>query len=166
MKLDGAVRQGNTLIFETKDPDAWRFLIGFKPGDYEIKRKGKKRSLDANAYAWVLIDKIAYVLHLDKKEVYRNELREIGGASEVVCVQDTAVQRMVEIWESQGLGWQVEKFPVKTKGCTGLRLHYGSSVFDTRQMSVFIDHLVQEAKALDIETLSDRELSLLKEGWG
>jgi len=165
MKIESAWREGNTLVLSTKDPLAWRFLMGFKAGEYEIKKKAPKRSLDANAYAWVLIDKIAFALHLDKTDVYRNELREIGGASEIVCVQNEAVPKLVEIWESRGLGWQAEQFPVKTKGCTGLRLHYGSSSFDTHQMSVFIDQLVQDAKALDIETMTDRELALLKEGW-
>jgi hypothetical protein len=32
-------------------------------------------------------------------------------------------------------------------------------------MSALIDYLVDDAKTLGIETLSDRELSLLKEGW-
>ena len=35
-----------------------------EPGEYEIVKAKKKRSLDANAYAWVLIDKIAAVLRM------------------------------------------------------------------------------------------------------
>ena len=165
MKLDGARREGNTLVLQTSDTAAWRFLIGFKPGEYEITRKRQKRSLDANSYAWVLIDKIAEALHLDKTEIYRREIREIGGTSEIVCVKNEAVERTAEIWERNGLGWQAEPFPSKIPGCTNLRLHYGSSVYDTKQMSALIDQLVQDAKALDIETLSDREISLLKDGW-
>ena len=165
MRLDGARREGNALVLETTDSSAWRFLMDFKAGEYEITKKRQKRSLDANAYAWVLIDKIAEVMHLDKTTVYRREIREIGGASEIVCVRNDAVNGMTRIWEKNGLGWQVEQLPSKIKGCTNLILHYGSSVFDSKQMSVFIDQIIQDATALDIETLSDKELSLLKEGW-
>ena len=165
MRLDGARREGNALVLETTDSSAWRFLMDFKAGDYEITKKRQKRSLDANAYAWVLIDKIAEVMHLDKTTVYRREIREIGGASEIVCVRNDAVNGMTRLWEKNGLGWQVEQLPSKIKGCTNLILHYGSSVFDSKQMSVFIDQIIQDATALDIETLSDKELSLLKEGW-
>ena len=165
MKLDAARREGNSLVLETSDTAAWRFLIGFKPGEYEITRKKKKRSLDANAYAWALIDKIAEATRMEKSEVYRREIREIGGASEIVCVRDEAKAKMIQIWEKNGLGWQVEEIPSKIHGCTNLQLHYGSSVYDTHQMSVFLDQIIQDAKALDIETMTDRELSLLKEGW-
>ena len=54
----------------------------------EIKTYRKKRSKDANAYAWVLIDRIAATLSLSKEEVYRNAIKSIGGVSEVVCVLD------------------------------------------------------------------------------
>ena len=165
MKLDSVRREGNSLVLETSDSAAWRFLTSFKPGEYEIVRKRKKRSLDANAYAWVLIDKIAEALHLDKTAVYRREIREVGGASEVVCVRNDAVDKMKEVWEGNGLGWQVEPFPSKISGCTNLRLHYGSSSYDTKQMSVFIDQIVQDCKSLGIETLTDKELDALKEGW-
>ncbi|MCX4265995.1 MAG: hypothetical protein OSJ64_04170, partial [Firmicutes bacterium] len=54
--------------------------------DIEIKKYRQKRSLDANAYAWVLIDKIAKVMRIDKKQVYQEAIRNIGGVSETVCV--------------------------------------------------------------------------------
>lgn len=165
MKLDAVRREGNSLVLDTADPAAWRFLMAFKPGEYEITRKKKKRSLDANAYAWALIDKIAEATRMDKTDVYRREIREIGGASEIVCIQEDAAEMMTRIWEKNGLGWQVERLTSKIPGCVNLVLHYGSSAYDTHQMSVFLDQIIQDAKALDIETLTDRELSLLKEEW-
>lgn len=165
MRIDGARRQGNELCLATTDTEAWRWLYAFKPGEYQLKAVTKRRSLDANAYAWVLIGKIAGAVRLTTEEVYRREIREIGEVYDVVCVQNVALDRLVQNWEEKGLGWQAEPFPSKTPGCTNVRLFYGSSVYDTRQMSILIDRLVQEAQALDIETLSDRELSLLKEAW-
>lgn len=78
MKIESARRQGNELCLTTKDPEAWRWLYGFKPGNFEIKVKRKKRSLDANAYAWLLLDRIAEAVRLPVVEVYRKELMDLS----------------------------------------------------------------------------------------
>lgn len=126
--------------------------------DIEIKKHRKRRSLDANAYAWVLIGKIAEKMHIDRAEVYRNAIRAIGGTSTIVCIQDKALDVLLEGWQSRGIGWQAETMPSKVEGCTNVILYYGSSTYDTLQMSLLIDHIVQDAKALGIETLTPREL--------
>lgn len=126
--------------------------------DIEIKKHRKRRSLDANAYAWVLIGKIAEKMHIDREEVYRNAIRAIGGTSTIICIQDKALDVLLEGWRSRGIGWQAETMPSKVEGCTNVILYYGSSTYDTLQMSLLIDHIVQDAKALGIETLTPREL--------
>ena len=125
----------------------------------EVKKFRKKRSLDANALAWLLIDRISEATGEDKTTVYRNAIKEIGGVSEMVCVQDEAVNRLCEIWESRGLGWQTDRLPSEIEGFTNVILYYGSSVYDTKQMSQLIDHLIQDARALGIETLPPEELA-------
>ena len=128
----------------------------------EIKRFREARSKDANAYAWVLIDKIAKTLSIDKVDVYRAAIRDIGGVSDIVCVQDIAVAKLREGWERNGIGWQTETMPSKIEGCTNVILYYGSSTYDTKQMSLLIDHLVTDAKALGLETMPpDRLASLI-----
>lgn len=135
-------------------------------GDVEVtvKRYRPRRSLDANAYAWVLIDKLADRLRLTKAEVYRNAIRSIGGTSETVCVMDSAVDKLCESWSRHGLGWQTQRFPSKLAGCTNVVLYYGSSTYDSRQMSALIDHLVQDCKAVGIETKPDYEIKSLLRG--
>ena len=165
MKIDAARYEGGELIFSTADPAARRMVYEFKPGEYELRRRKERRSLDANAYAWVLIDKIAAATGLGKTEVYRNTIRDIGGVSETVCVLDRAVDRLCRGWTHKGLGWQAETEPSKIPGCTNVVLHYGSSVYDTQQMSRLIDHLIQDAKALDIETLPPWQLEGLLSQW-
>ena len=126
-----------------------------------MKQHRNKRSLDANGYAWVLMDKIAARMHIDKVEVYREAIKNIGGVSETVCVQDKAVDRLRQGWEQNGIGWQTDTMPSKLKGCTNVILYYGSSTYDTQQMSLLIDHIVQDAKALGIETMTPAELEAL-----
>ena len=165
MKLDSARYEGGELIFSTSDPEARRVAYKFKAGEYELVRRKPRRSLDANAYAWELIGKIAAATNLSKVEVYREAIRDIGGVSEVVCVLDRAVDRLCRGWTHKGLGWQAETEPSKIPGCTNVVLHYGSSVYDTQQMSRLIDHLIQDAKALDIETLPRWQLEGMIEAW-
>jgi len=129
--------------------------------DVTVKRHRERRSLDANAYAWVLIDKIASVLSQDKETIYRTAIRSIGGVSETVCVPTPAVERLRSGWEHNGIGWCMDTYPSKIDGCTNAVLYYGSSTYDTQQMSRLIDHLVEDAKDLGIETMTPNELARL-----
>lgn len=132
--------------------------------DLTVKKFRPKRSLDANAYAWVLIDKIAERMRLTKAEVYKDHIQTIGGVSETVCVRDKAVDKLIQAWESHGLGWCSYIFPSKLDGCTNVTLYYGSSTYDTKQMSALIDSLVQSCKILGIETLSPEKLDSMLGG--
>lgn len=129
--------------------------------DVTVKKYHPKRSLDANGYAWALIDRIAAEMRTTKEEVYRSTIRNIGGVSEVVCVQDRAVDKLRQGWSKNGIGWQTETFPSKIGGCTNVVLYYGSSTYDSRQMSALIDSLVQDCKALGIETRPQEEIDSL-----
>ena len=134
--------------------------------DVEIKRHRNRRSIGANGYAWVLADKIASALSIDKEEVYRDAIRSIGGVSETVCIQDKAVERLRSGWEQNGIGWLTDTMPSKLEGCTNVILYYGSSTYDTKQMSNLIDHLIQDAEALGIETITPKEKERLMEQFG
>lgn len=131
-----------------------------------IDKVRKRRSLDANAYFWVLAGKIAEHYGLPgTTDVYRSYIKEIGGNREIVCVREDAADKLCVGWERNGLGWVTERFPSKIKGCVNVILYYGSSTYDTAQMSRLIDLAVQDCKALDIETATPQELSLLLDRW-
>lgn len=73
----------------------------------------------------------------------------------------------IEIWESRGLGWQAEVMrDSKFEGYTNVINYYGSSVYDTKEMSLLIDEIVTQAKELKIEVMSPGEIEQLKEQWG
>lgn len=161
----GARWAGGELILSTSDPEAVRFALGFKEGDYAISKAKKKRSLDANAYFFVLADKIAAVTGITKTEIYRHAIKEIGGNSDTVCVMEKAADALCDGWERNGLGWQTERLPSKIKGCVNVILYYGSSTYDSQTMKRLIDNVIQDAKALGIETMTPQELAKLK-GYG
>ncbi len=134
--------------------------------DVTVKKHRERRSLDANAYAWVLMDKLAEATAVPKSDVYRREVKDVGGNTETVCVREIAVQKLCEGWQKNGIGWQTDVMSSKIDGCKNVVLYYGSSTFDTKQMSRLIDNIVQDCKALGIETLTPQQLDALKEEWG
>ncbi|MDY4921390.1 MAG: hypothetical protein SO119_10030 [Phascolarctobacterium sp.] len=130
-----------------------------------ILKEYKPRSLDANAYFWVLCDKLAEKTKIRKEEIYRDLIKQIGGNSETVCVRNKAVDKLRQGWEEHGIGWLTDTVESKIDGCTNVILYYGSSSYDSAQMARLIDLIVQECEQQDIETVSPEQISLLKENW-
>lgn len=131
----------------------------------EIKKYRNKHSLDANAYMWVLISKLEEKVNISKDEIYKDAIRNIG-VYEVIPVKNEAVERFIEAWTKNGLGWVCETTKSKLEGYTNVLAYYGSSTYDTAEMSRLIDLIVQECKQLNIETMSKEEFDSLIESWG
>lgn len=131
----------------------------------EIKKYRNKRSLDANAYMWVLISKLEEKVNISKDVIYKDAIKNIG-VYEVIPVKNEAVERFIEAWTKNGLGWVCETTKSKLEGYTNVLAYYGSSTYDTAEMSRLIDLIVQECKQLNIETMSKEELDSLIESWG
>ena len=160
---------GTWVCVQVSHREALEVCGSIRPGktyDVTIKPHRERRSLDANAYCWVLLDKLAEVLQVKKEDLYREYIRDIGGNSETVCVRNNAVDKLVDGWRHNGIGWQTETFPSKISGCTNVTLYYGSSTYDSKQMAALIDHLIQDCKAGGIETLTPGEQALLINDWG
>jgi len=157
---------GDWLCIRTKG--ARKMLDELAPGklyDVEIKQHRERRSLDANAYAWVLMDKLAEKTGIPKTEIYRHYIREIGGNSETVCVVEAAVKKLRTGWEHNGLGWQTDIQPSKISGCVNVILYYGSSTYDSAQMHRLIEMIIQDCKIQGIEVMPPDKLAALMEGW-
>ena len=134
--------------------------------EIEIKKAANHRSLQANAYAWVLIDEIAKKTGIKKSEIYRAAIREIGGVSRWMMLQAEAVETFRKIWEKQGIGNQVEVVDVdENSGLCDLLIWFGSSTYDTRQMSALLDSLIQDAEALGIPTITPAEEEKMLSKW-
>ena len=132
------------------------------PVNIEVKKAAPKRSKSANDLCWVLIDKLAEKTRVPKTDIYRAAIREIGGVSETVCVQERAVKRLCSGWEKNGIGWQTDIMPSKIAGCKNVILYYGSSTYDTAQMSRLLDLIIQECEQQGIPTLRDEAEELLR----
>ena len=128
-----------------------------------VKENHKKRSLNANAYFWLFLDKLAVKLRIGKTELYRELIRDIGGVSDTMCMTDDAAARFVRNWSAKGQGWFCETEPSRRmRGCTNVTAFYGSSVFDSSQMTRLIDRLIWECNMVGIDTTDLRTKALLE----
>jgi hypothetical protein len=138
-------------------------ISGNKELMVQAKVHRNKRSLDSNAYAWVLMQKIAEATGLDKWDVYLNCLQRYSRAFTHVIVKPNAIDRLKELYRVC-----IDLGEVTVNGKTGhqLQVYFGSSTFDTKEMSVFIDGIVSECKDLEIELLPPSEIERMKKEWG
>lgn len=172
--VDGSLRrettlQGQKITFLTHDVREADAIIAKnvgKPLEMILRPVKKRRSLDANAYMWVLCDKIAAATRLDKVQVYRSHIRDVGAFTDIAVINE-AVKPFIHNWMEKGDGWLAEIQPdCKIKGCKKIRVYYGSSQYDTKQMSRLIDNVIHEAQGLGIETATPDEVERLKQQWG
>lgn len=139
-----------------------------KDKQFEIKEYRPKRSLDSNAYCWVLCDKIAKELSKEgtittKEIVYKDAITQIG-SFEPMIIEEKAFENFERIWSKQGLGFIVQEVSRKDK-CIRVNCYYGSSTYNTKEMSLLINLLVELAESLNIETKSENEINSLLEKW-
>ena len=147
---------------------ARRFVMEMKRRTYqaEIKEHRKKRSLDANAYCWGLIGKLAAVTGIKVEEIYRQAIRDIGGNYDVITVRDDAVNKFCSVWSVGHIGQLTDILGANPmRGYTDVIAYYGSSTYDTAQMARLIDVIVQECKEQGIETMPPDKLSSLVGEW-
>lgn len=153
--------EGDELILKSPDlPEIRRFAYKFKAGNYEIERKKKKRSLDANALCWALCTEIANVVRADKDSIYIDMLKRYGQREVVSVLSAINVKGYFKYYDEMGRG------TVDGKEFTHYKVYKGSSEYDTREMAILLDGIIDEAKALDIDVISEREKSLLLQEWG
>lgn len=157
-----------SLLLDTKELDIVEQLKNENKLNIELKKWHKKRSLDANAYCWVLCDRIAKELckegtAITKDEIYKDTILQIG-TFEPFIVQEKTFENFKRIWEKQGLGFIVQEVSRKDK-CIKVNCYYGSSTYDSKEMSLLIELLVGLAESLNIETKSKQEIDSLLEAW-
>lgn len=141
--------------------------------DIEIKKHRERRSLDANAYYWVLITKAAKRLRISNNRAHNLMLRRYG-ALEVIDGQvvylvlpdtDEAEERALESETYHIRPTSQVKAGKDGKQYRTYIMLKGSSDYDTAEMSRLINGIVDECKEMGIETMPPDKLAALLEGW-
>lgn len=145
-----------------------RFLDDFKSDKKytaELKLYHEKRSLEANAYCWILCDKIAKVIKSTKEDVYRHAVRSVGVFTPIP-VRDDALQAFIKKWAAGGIGWFAEEsYKSKLDGYTTVHAYFGSSSYDVHEMFLLVEFIIDEAKELGIETATPEQIENMKSLW-
>lgn len=136
----------------------------------ELKRPGRKRSLNANSYCWLLCQRIAEKISRDgqyvsKEEIYREAIQDSQGFMPV-CVQTKIANDVIRKWHHNGIGWTaINAGDSKIKGCTVLHLYAGSSSYTVEEMSRLIDCLVDEAHNVGASVEDSEYIQNLLNDW-
>lgn len=125
----------------------------------EIKKYRQKRSTNANAYCWTLINQLGNVLNMNKEEVYLMMLKRYGQCEMVSIKSEININGYFKYYDIAG------STILNGKEFTHYRIYKGSSEYDTKEMAILIDGIVQECKEQNIETMTPQELEQLKQAW-
>lgn len=159
------------------------FLVDGKPEEAErytgkkLRLKAvewkEKRSLDANAYYWVLISKLAGALKVSNAYMHNFMLRAYGQPD--LYDEKKAYIVLPDTDETERKAMEADAYHIKPTSEVKLgrdgkmyRTYYllrGSSTYDTEEMSRLIDGLVDECKDAGIETLPPDELERMMKAY-
>lgn len=121
------------------------------------KQWKERRSLDSNAYMWLLTSKIAQATGSSREFEHKRQLLEFGildsveGSPIVITLH-----KKVDIDLVDGY-WKFYK--ASSDGCFNSYMRIKPThEYDSREMSDFLEHVVEEAKELGIETATPEEL--------
>ena len=130
---------------------------------FKVEEYRKKRTLSQNSYYWQLLGQVADVLRMSKTEVHNLMLAEYG---QVDTDLRYVIMRDDIDWKGLDTMHLKPTASVKTMDNGVLYRVYlvirGSSTYNTREMSVLVDGIIQEAKQQGIETMTPADLAELR----
>ena len=114
----------------------------------------------------MLLDKIAEKTRNTKENIYREIIKRVG-VFEILPIKDDAVNSFIKRWQSKGLGWVCDNLgsSPKLKGFTKIVAYYGTSTYDTKEMSRFLDEVISEANELGIQVETPEQIAEMKSLW-
>lgn len=121
--------------------------------DIFIEKPKKKRSKSQNAYAWELITQLGNLLCKSKEDIYYQMLKDYGQSELFSVLSSVNPQGYFKYYEIIGNGI------VNNKEFTHYKVFKGSSEFNTVEMKIFIDGIVQECENVGIPTLTEKEIA-------
>ena len=175
IKIQEIKLEGGCFIIKPVREDigkAMALIKGLKNRQYtlEIKQFRKKRSLDANQKMWALINEMSTKIPLTPEEIYQGYIPDVGNNYRVFPVKPEEINEFAADWCNGHLGRMVEDMgPCRKRDLIGyhnLRCYRGSSEYDVQTFSRLLNLVEQDCRQLGIETISERERSLLMEEWG
>lgn len=137
--------------------------------DITAVKHRKKRSLNANSFFHLMVQKIAAAVGTSNTAVKNRLIREYG-AYEYIDEHIPTFRLKAEYEDAMLSREDIHVKPIGREwadGCEWVRFAFmrGSHTYDTAEMARLIDGTVYEAKELGIETLTPDELERMKAAW-
>ena len=155
-----------SLLLDTKELDIIEELKNENKLDVELRKHRKKRSLDANSYFWKLLQELCELAEIDIIGEYKRRIKELG-IFRRFKIEKENIKTFEKMWTAQGTAWFCEIADteyIKNIEFKIINAYYGSSSYNSKQMSRLIDGVVQDCEIYGIETKPKEEIeSLLKE---
>lgn len=126
---------------------------------FNIKEHKNRRSLNANAYAWLLIGKIADHLRASKDDIYLLMLKRYGQSEVISVVSEVDLRGYCKYYSEIGRTF------LQGKEFIHYKIYKGSSEMDAREMAILIDGIIDEAEGMGIQTLPPDEVERMKALW-
>ncbi len=146
---------------------ASNLLKDIEDGKYtvELKKYRKGRSLNQNAYFWKLVSEIAIKENGDLRDVdnlYSNLLKMSGAKYEVMYLKEDALESLKKN-EVIKHCLVVKRQVINNQAMVTALIFYGSSKFDTKEMSNLIDTTLKYASEIGVEHVDDYWKGLLND---
>lgn len=132
---------------------------------FSVKKRATPRSINANNYAWSLIEKLAVALKSDKDTVYELMLRrygtgdsytdELGNEVKIIFSLQDGIppNRVARHYAEIGEGY------INGKKFIHYRAIKGTSEYDTKEMAAFLDGIISECREVGIETDTPEQIA-------
>ena len=156
-----------SLLLDTKEIEIVEQLKNENKLNIELKKYREKRSINANNYFWKLLQELCDLADIETIEEYKRRVKQLGIFKRLKIMTED-VKTVEKIWTDRGIAWFCEIADTEYIGDTEFKIinaYYGSSSFNTKQMSRLINDLVQDCQAYGIETKTPAEIESLLRSW-
>lgn len=128
-----------------------------KKYDVKISYHIEKRTLTANAYYWVLVNKIANVLQTSKEEVHEKMIKRYSQREYISVLEKVDIKKYGIRYYDEGVS-----FTQNGKRFKSYIIYENSSDMNKLEFSILVEGIVSEAQEMGIETLTPEQIALLK----
>lgn len=159
----GSHQKGDSLVIEF-EINKWmcQRLEELSEQEYiiDISTKKQKRSIEQNSYMWALLTEIDEKVNGSRNpwNWYINAIKRTGAKTKIIYMQEESYEELKEMCMNRDGNIRAVESLGMVDDLYAYRLFYGSSKFNTKEMSMLIDIALDMASLAGLETDEWKEL--------
>lgn len=156
------IRTKNDLLeFQAQLYAVAQELTEGKTFDITIEEHKEKRSINANNYSWALQDQMAKILNISIDEMHKQMVLRYG-VLETMSIRQDAYESAKRVFE---YFYELGRSQLNGNTYVHVRVGVGTHHYNTKEMSTFLNGVVEEAKDLGIQTLEEKQIQEMVKRW-